>query len=68
MRNGDFEKLPSPTKMTRDSLAELARMMDACEMCKNKGMRPTHDGSPRCESGSIASGGTVEHCTCDVCF
>jgi len=35
---------------------------------KRNGFGPTHDGSPRCESGSIASGGRVAHCTCDVCF
>lgn len=27
-----------------------------------------HDGSPNCESGSLASGGRNVHCTCDVCF
>lgn len=32
------------------------------------GMGPSHDGSKLCESGSIASGGTRAHCTCDVCF
>ena len=29
---------------------------------------PSREGSPRCESGSIASGGTREFCTCDACF
>lgn len=29
---------------------------------------PTRLGSPRCESGSVASGGTREYCTCDTCF
>lgn len=29
---------------------------------------PRHDGSKRCESGSIASGGERSHCTCDWCF
>ncbi len=29
---------------------------------------PTHDGSPRCQSGSIASGGRNAYCTCDTCF
>lgn len=28
----------------------------------------THTGSPMCKSGSIASGGTRAHCTCDLCF
>jgi hypothetical protein len=30
--------------------------------------KPFHMGSPWCESGSLASGGSVAHCTCDVCF
>lgn len=29
---------------------------------------PSRNGSPRCRSGSIASGGTREYCTCDTCF
>lgn len=28
----------------------------------------SHEGSPLCESGSLASGGHRSHCTCDVCF
>ena len=31
-------------------------------------MQPSRDGSPMCQSGSIASGGTNAHCTCDRCF
>jgi hypothetical protein len=29
---------------------------------------PSHDGSPRCPCGSIASGGGRAHCACDWCF
>lgn len=29
---------------------------------------PSHDGSTRCESGSLASGGRRSHCSCDTCF
>lgn len=29
---------------------------------------PSKEGSPRCQSGSLASGGTVTYCTCDTCF
>ena len=41
-----------------------------CLTCaENKGqMAPTHNGSARCQSGSIASGGNRSHCTCDICF
>lgn len=33
-----------------------------------EGTPVSHNGSPLCESGSIASGGTSAHCTCDTCF
>lgn len=29
---------------------------------------PYHNGSARCESGSIASGGNHSHCACNICF
>lgn len=32
------------------------------------GFGPRHEGSPNCKSGSLASGGTSSHCTCDTCF
>ena len=32
------------------------------------GLAPSHRGSSRCESGSLASGGTTAHCSCDTCF
>lgn len=38
-----------------------------CVACE-RGDLPSHDGSRMCESGSIASGGTRSHCTCDWCF
>ena len=44
----------------------------ACPTCdeieQRGGFGPSHDGSPRCASGSIAAGGTHAHCACDVCF
>ena len=39
-----------------------------CDTCKVRGLRPYHDGSKSCESGSIASGGSRSHCSCDTCF
>jgi len=40
-----------------------------CPICASpETFKPHHDGSARCESGSIASGGTHAHCTCDTCF
>ncbi len=38
-----------------------------CTMCLDPNA-PSHHGSPNCESGSIASGGKIEHCSCDICF
>lgn len=29
---------------------------------------PTLEGSRRCESGSLASGGNITYCTCSVCY
>lgn len=46
-------------------------LVDGCEACDRLAdgeMGPSHNGSTRCESFSIASGGHREHCTCDVCF
>jgi hypothetical protein len=44
-----------------------ARMIAECG-CADRGMAPSHTGSASCESGSIASGGTNSHCSCDTCF
>jgi hypothetical protein len=44
------------------------RAEQPCRTCSMPGMKPSHTGSPRCESGSIASGGKNAHCTCDTCF
>lgn len=49
---------------------EFARW--TCGSCKSRlndrGMEPSHAGTERCESGSLASGGNRTHCSCDVCF
>ncbi len=47
--------------------------LSTCPTCEeirteHKGFGPSHNGSPRCESGSIASGGQNAHCSCDTCF
>lgn len=41
-----------------------------CPACVHigDGFGPSHNGSRRCESGSIASGGNRAHCSCDTCF
>jgi hypothetical protein len=41
-----------------------------CKTCQEiaGGFGPSHNGSPNCESGSIASGGNKSHCSCDTCF
>lgn len=38
-----------------------------CAQCDQR-TPVSHNGSPRCRSGSIASGGHRAHCTCDTCF
>jgi hypothetical protein len=58
-------------KPTDRSVAESDTPEPPCEQCMDNklyGMGPSHDGSKRCESGSIASGGTRAHCSCSTCF
>ena len=73
-----FDKLASTTEKTiqlidflRDEnkrlRAEVERLCPTCQEYKGK-MCPSHFGSKNCESGSLASGGTKSHCTCDTCF
>ena len=40
---------------------------EPCPSCSDGSPVP-HNGSRYCESGSIASGGSEAHCTCDLCF
>ena len=40
-----------------------------CRTCAEPGtFKPSHMGSTRCQSGSLAAGGRNAHCTCDACF
>lgn len=46
-----------------------ARKLKGCPTCESpEEFKPSHLGSTRCQSGSLASGGTNAHCTCDTCF
>jgi len=47
---------------------ESREKYDKCPTCQKQEFGPSHDGSSRCESGSVASGGNKSHCSCDVCF
>jgi hypothetical protein len=51
----------------RNNSGDLPIFAEACVACV-RGDLPSHSGSPKCESGSIASGGHISHCTCDTCF
>lgn len=52
-----------------DNIPVSITLAKPCATCDSpEEMKPSHDGSPNCESGSIASGGTRAHCTCDTCF
>lgn len=51
----------------------VAWYVDGCSTCtlirdEFKGFGPSHNGRKSCESGSIAAGGTHDHCSCDTCF
>ncbi len=58
------------------TLSTAGRIEDApkraCPTCeairKEGGFGPSHEGRKGCESGSIASGGSNAHCSCDRCF
>ncbi len=52
----------------RVPLIDGAPACGSCRMNPPGSFAPSHDGSPRCESGSIASGGRSAHCACDTCF
>jgi hypothetical protein len=41
--------------------------IDGCTVTRVPGL-PRHEGSRMCKSGSIASGGTRAHCSCDSCY
>ena len=44
------------------------RCVTCLSIATGNGFGPSHAGSARCKSGSIASGGNRSHCTCDTCF
>jgi DNA-damage-inducible protein D len=51
------ESLPDPT----------VDAVPGCSECSG-GAKASHYGSAKCTSGSLASGGSVAHCTCDHCY
>ena len=59
-------------EVTAARLEALWQAKKVCKTCAEvslSGIKPSHNGSPNCQSGSIASGGTRAHCTCnDGCF
>ncbi len=44
-----------------------ADAVTGCSACSG-GHPASHNGSPDCQSGSIASGGSNSHCMCDICY
>lgn len=61
----------TPEEISTESLVQA--IAEECKTCveiteKYGGFGPSHDGSKFCESGSIASGGSKAHCSCDWCF
>jgi hypothetical protein len=56
-------------RFDRSELEEADKSEAKCRTCLSPDfIKPSHNGSARCQSGSIASGGKNAHCTCDVCF
>jgi hypothetical protein len=63
--NRRFEQNQEDFERQRDD-AEWLREAEDAGLVPPYG--PSRNGSKYCESGSIASGGTREFCTCDVCY
>jgi hypothetical protein len=63
-------KLQQAAAIARETFRRKEAERAVCPECiANKGkMHPSHHGSSMCESGSIASGGTRAHCSCNACF
>lgn len=58
------------TALAAERESRIQAEMATCSMCIEYAgrMAPSHRGSTFCRCGSIASGGTKSHCTCDTCF
>lgn len=71
--NPAVQDLPRKRKPLFTGTMAHPQFVEGCITCaeirdKYDGFGPSHNGSAMCGSGSIASGGTVAHCTCDRCF
>lgn len=54
---------------SREAIVTPNGAVPGCPTCAlPDSFKPSHYGSKRCESGSLASGGTHAHCSCDTCF
>ena len=73
--------MKSLAEMTNEELLAVAKGPHACDgaawdLLAARGARPafrrpaspSREGSQMCESGSIASGGTREYCSCERCW
>lgn len=63
-----FRRWKPGRRMTLRARLGAPYVMHDCQTCTIEGFRPSHWGSIRCESGSLASGGKNAHCTCNTCF
>jgi hypothetical protein len=46
----------------------LTQRLEALDKIRGAFHGPSFEGSERCRSGSLASGGTRSRCSCDVCW
>jgi len=66
---GTIRYLHSPCTPCQRAHALALNGSPDCPICAEPTtFKPDHMGSPGCRSGSLASGGTQAHCTCDTCF
>lgn len=68
--------VPGTRRPLQENCQELLDQLLSCSLCRQYTVEqvlydknvPEHRGSMSCTCGSIASGGTVAHCSCGRCF
>lgn len=73
-RSAEYAEAGKPDRFLQEMRAANAKArandrVEGCPDCAPGSGNPAwHNGSRVCKSGSIASGGTRAHCTCDYCY
>jgi hypothetical protein len=62
-----FEQIDDLDAQRQLQLESFTVDLSDCPECIARGNTASHYGSPQCNSGSLAAGGTVAHCGCEYC-